>query len=211
MNMTSRERVFHGTIASEHVAQLFDETESMIVSMAAFLGEGWQRGDNLLIVARPAHWALTSGELAARGCPVADAIADGRLVALDAATTMATFMVNGEPDRAKFELTVGAIVERLSAGGACGITIYGEMVDLLAAQGNFTGAEKLEALWNDLSSRCSLRLLCGYSSSHFGDERTAAHLNAICGAHMAMRARPADLLAAWLLANRRSRYHLERQ
>lgn len=199
------------TITSEHVAQLFDETESLIIAIAAYLRDGWTRGDNLLVVARPAHWALISGELAADGCSVSDSIANGRLVALDAATTLSAITVNGEPDPAKFRASVGEIVGRIAGGGATGLTVYGEMVDVLAAQGNFTGAERLEALWNELATGCSFRLLCGYSSAHFGDERTTAHLHAICGAHTAARARRTDLLASWLLANRRSRYHLEQQ
>ena len=207
----SRERVLRGTIASEHVVQLFDETESLVGAVAACLIDGWKRGDNLLVAARPAHWALASAELEARGCPVVDYIASGRLVALDAATTLATFMVDGDPDVDKFHASVGGIVTRLSSDPRTGLTIYGEMVDILASQGNFNGAERLEALWNDLGTRCSFRLLCGYSSAHFGDEATADRLTAICGAHTASGARATDLLATWLLANRRSRYHIEQQ
>jgi hypothetical protein len=206
-----RERVLRGNIASEHVVQLFDETESLVASVVSYLIDGWKRGDNLLVVARPTHWALTSAELEASGYPVVDHIASGKLMALDAATTMATFMVNGDPHPERFRASVGDLVARLSGGGETGVTIYGEMVDILAAQGNFNGAEQLEALWNELGLNCSFRLLCGYSSAGFGDERTAAHLHAICGAHTNVAARESDLLATWLLANRRSKYHIERQ
>ena len=206
-----RERVLHGTVASEHVVQLFDEPESLVACVASHLIDGWKRGDNLLVVARPENWALTSAELDACGYPVTDHIASGKLMALDAATTMATFMVNGDPQRDKFRASVGDLVARLSSDPATGLTIYGEMVDILAAQRNFNGAEQLEALWNDLGVECSFRLLCGYMSAAFGDERDAARLHAICGAHTASAARETDLLATWLLANRRSKYHLERQ
>jgi hypothetical protein len=206
-----RERILRGKIASEHVIQLFDETESLVAAVASYLIDGWRRGDSLLVVARPTHWALTSAELEASGCPVVDYIASGKLMALDAATTMAAFMINGDPHPEKFRASVGELVVRLSGGGKTGVTIYGEMVDILAAQGNFSGAERLEALWNELGLTCSFRLLCGYSSAGFGDEKTTAHLHAICGAHTAMVARETDLLATWLLANRRSKYHIERQ
>jgi hypothetical protein len=206
-----RERVVRGNVASEHVVQLFDETESLVASVTSYLIDGWKRGDNLLVVARAAHWALASAELEARGYPVVDQIASGKLMALDAATTMATFMVNGDPQPDKFRGSVADLVARLTEDPMIGLTIYGEMVDVLAAQGNFNGAEQLEALWNDLGVRYPFRLLCGYSSAGFGDERTASHLHAICGAHTAVGARESDLLATWLLANRRSKYHIERQ
>ena len=204
-----RERVLRGTVRSEHHVHLFDEPDSLVAAVGAFLAAGWARGDNLLVVARPANWALTSSELEALGCPVADATASGRLVVLDAATTLASFMTHGDPQAEAFARTVGELVQRLAAGS--GLTIYGEMVDILVAQNNFSGAQQLEALWNTLSERYSFNLLCGYSSAHFGDERNAKHLHAICDAHTHTAAQPTDLLATWLLANRRSRFHTDPQ
>jgi hypothetical protein len=204
-----RERVLRGTVSSEHLVQLFDEPESRALSVAEFLHEGWQRGDHLLVVARAANWALTVPVLEARGCPVADTIARGRLIVLDAATTMATFMAGGEPDRDRFQTAIGDLVSRLAGESRAGLSVYGEMVDLLVAQGNFAGAGRLEASWNELSQTCSFRLLCGYTAAHFGDESTTGHLHAICGMHGSSSARSTDLLATWLLANRRPRYHLD--
>jgi hypothetical protein len=207
----TRERVLRGDVTSEHVMQLFDETESLVGSVAAYLLDGWKRGDTLVVVARPAHWALVSAELEASGCPVGDYLQNGKLVALDAATTLATFVVNGDPQPEKFRASVADLIARLAGEARTGLTIYGEMVDILAAQGNFAAAEQLEALWNELSTRFSFRLLCGYSSAHFGDEQTTTHLNRICGSHGASGARATDLLATWLLAHRRSRYHIAQQ
>jgi hypothetical protein len=191
--------------------QLFDETESLLGSVAAYLVDAWKRGDTLVVVTRPARWALVAAELRASGCPVSDYLEKGRLVALDAATTLATFMINGDPHPAKFRASAGDLIARLAGEVGTNLTIYGDMVDILASQGNFTAAERLEELWNDLATRHSFRLMCGYSSAHFGDEQTTAHLHRICGAHAASGARTTDLLATWLLAHRRSRYHIAQQ
>jgi hypothetical protein len=206
-----RERIMHGAVSSEHLVQLFDETESLVAAVSTFLFDAWKKGEHLLVVARAANWALTAAELEARGCPVPRLIADGRLIVLDAATTLATFMVHGDPNPEKFRASIGDLVTRVCAESDHGVAAYGEMVDILAAQGHFQGAEQLEALWNELSQTCSFRLLCGYSATHFGDERTDAHLHRICAVHHHASARATDLLSTWLLANRRPKYHLDTQ
>ena len=202
------EHVLRGSVVSEHIVHLFDEPKSLVDTVATYLFDGWRRGDTLLVVARASHWALTSVEFAARECPVDELVAAGRLVVLDAPTTLAAFMVNGEPDREKFQRSVGDVVRRLCCESTAGLTAYGEMVDILAAQGNFIAAEHLEALWNSLSTECSFRLLCGYSSSHFGDERTGKHLDRICDLHTDSGSRTTDLLGSWLLADRLSKFHI---
>jgi hypothetical protein len=202
------ERVLRGSVISEHIVHLFDEPKSLVDTLATYLFEGWRRGDTLLVVARASHWALTSVELTARECPVDELVAAGRLVVLDAPTTLAGFMVNSEPDGEKFQRTVGDVVRRLCSESTAGLTVYGEMVDILAAQGNFIAAEHLETQWNTLSTECSIRLLCGYSSSHFGDERTGKYLDRICQLHTDSGAHQTDLLASWLLADRLSKFHI---
>jgi hypothetical protein len=201
--------VVRGSVASEHLIHLFDETQSLVDTVSTYLFEAWQRGDALLIAIRPGNWALTCNELQARGCPVGALTARGQLVVLDAATTLATFLVDGEPERDRFLDSVGSIVKRVCGDEKpCGLTVYGEMVDILAAQGNFIAAERLEALWNELAAQYSFRLLCGYSSAHFGSERNARHLEALCQQHTGSGAASSDLLASWLLAERRAKFHL---
>jgi hypothetical protein len=203
-----RERVMRGSVVSEHLVHLFDESGSLVNTVATYLLDGWRRGDTLVVIARASNWALTAAELTARDCPVEKLAAAGRLIVFDAPTTLASLMVNGEPDRKKFDELVGALVHRLCRESSAGVTAYGEMVDILAAQGNFIAAEHLETLWNNLSTECSFRLLCGYSSAHFGDARTAQHLDRICAQHTYAGAAEIDLLASRLLAERRSKFHI---
>lgn len=207
MTPLHRERVVRGPIASEHLVQLFDDAESLAETVAEFLYDGWKRDEALLVVAKPANWTRIAPRLDLNGCPVAKAIAGGRLVVLDAATTMATFVVNDRPMRALFFEHIGTLVQRLGTEHPSGVRIYGEMVELLAEQGNLFATEQLEALWNDLGQERSFTLLCGYSSGHFADARMAARLHAICKAHTRVQEKPTDLLGSWLLADRRSRYH----
>ena len=79
-----------------------------------------------------------------------------------------------------------------------------EIVDLLAVQGNFAGAQLLENLWNELHARMPFTLFCGYSSENFGDPLTAGSLRSICRSHSHVRSNPNDLLGSFLL-----RTHIE--
>ena len=203
------EVVVRGQVASAHSVQLFDDSESLAGTVAAFLFDGWRRGEPLLVAARPTHWALISRDLAARGCPIEQTIREERLVVLDAAATLATFVQNGNPLPDRFTETVARVVGDLSARFGTRLRIYGEMVDILAAQGEFAAAHKLEQLWNQLAAAYSFTLLCGYESGHFGDPRSDSILRAICEAHDHATAGPHDLLASWLLAQRQPRLHIQ--
>jgi hypothetical protein len=203
--MTHCERVLHGKVASEHLVQLFDEPETRIEAVAQFLFHGWKLGGPLLVVARASNWALISARLEALGCTVAATVAEGRLVVLDAAITLASFL-RDEPDVALFEEHVGGLVSRLGQTGR--LYAYGEMVDILAEQGRLDSAHALEMLWNDLAVRESFTLLCGYASAHFGDVRDAQALHRICRSHTHVASDPTDLLATWLINDRQSHYQI---
>lgn len=201
--MTHREYELHGG-TSEHHVQLFDEPDSRVEGVANFLYRGWLSGGPLLVVARPLHWTLIQARLQTKGCPVAEITAAGRLVALDAATTLASFLDNS-PNPALFDRHVGTPVSRLSRRGR--LHAYSEMVDILAEQALLRTAHELETLWNELAIRESFTLLCGYASAHFGDPRDADALHRICCAHTDARADSSDLLGTFLLSHRQSRYH----
>jgi hypothetical protein len=185
------------TRVSEHHLQLFDSSKTLAETVSDFLFAGFERGEPLLIVARPYHRHLLAERLGAKGLDVYRQSIANRICMLDAADTLDKFMRQGVPNPAAFEEVVGTIVTRLSNGRR--VCIYGEMVDLLADQGQYKAAHLLEELWNDLGQREYYTLFCGYASGHFGDPRTAKMLGAICGAHSHLHRNSGDLLAEYLL------------
>src|SRR5690242_1486820 len=136
---------------SEHHLQLFDSSKSLAETVAAFLMAGFNRQEPLLIVATPEHRALLTRKLEDAGINVHEALLASRLVVLDAAQTLAKFMRQDLPSAVAFDEVVGSVVARLGNGGR--VCIYGEMVDVLAARGNYKAAHQLEELWNDLGRR----------------------------------------------------------
>jgi hypothetical protein len=127
-------------------------------------------------------------------------VADGRITVLNASATMARFMRRGAPDPELFRETVGTLMRQLAGSAPAGLYVYGEMVDLLAEEGNFHAAEQLEALWNELGTQCAFTLLCGYFAPHFAAPGAGNALDSICRAHSHVRTSAADPLGTWLIA-----------
>ena len=152
----------------------------MADTVAAFLIAGFQRGEPLLIVATPEHRDLLARKLTEAGVNVREATVANRLVMLDAVQCLEKFMRQDMPSGIAFDEVVGSLVARLSNGKR--VRIYGEMVDVLAARGNYQAAQQLEHLWNDLGRRESYTLFCGYASGHFATRRRE-DLAGICASH----------------------------
>ena len=189
----------------EHIVQFFDIPESLGGAVARFVHDGVIAGETALVVARQASVHAIAQALNARGLTLPTLLDGGSLVVRDAATTMRAVMGDREPRAADFDRVLGAFVRKLAADAPRGLRVYGEMVDILAAEGNFYGAEKLEALWNQLGETVPFTLLCGYSSAHFaGTSAGHGHLRSVCDLHSRVHQDRIDVLGNWLLSNAES-------
>jgi PAS domain S-box-containing protein len=124
--------------------------------------------------------------LAARGVDVNGESARDALVMLDARTTLDMFMDDSAPDPARFQANVGRVIEDASKDGTGAkrvVRAYGEMVDVLWAEGNIEAALRLEELWNELAESFEFSLLCAYAMNRFNDAADGEGLRRICEAH----------------------------
>lgn len=192
-----------------HSLQLFDSTNSLADAVARFAGDGLEAGDKVLLVMRPLNWDATAQCLRRRGVHVREALASGRLTVLGAAATLQSFMRCGAVDRELFEATVGTLVRALNSTSGV-LRVYGEMVDLLAAEGDFRAALELETVWNGLMERESFQLFCGYSAVNFGDPRVCEELRLISQAHSHVHTNPVDVLGTFLLQASAAQPHTHR-
>jgi hypothetical protein len=193
-------RLDRPTQSSEHHLQLFDSSKSLAETVCGFLMAGFRRGEAILVVATPEHRELLARKLEEAGLHIREATRANRLVMLDASQTLDKFMRQDMPNPIAFDEVVGTLVGRLSNDRR--VCIYGEMVDVLAAQGKYKAAHTLEELWNALGEREWFTLFCGYASGHFGDPKSAKMLNDICNAHSHLHRKKDDLLAEFLLDQR---------
>jgi PAS domain S-box-containing protein len=171
------------TAQPEHFVQFYESDAFLADSVAAYIGGAIAAGHSAAIIATPEHRGAIIDVLTARGTDTSGAIARGQFVALDAAETLRKFMRDGSPDKGLFRETIGALIAKLTAGGRP-LRAFGEMVALLAADGNRDAAIQLEDLWNELGREHTFGLLCAYRIDQFGGANDSEPFERICGQHM---------------------------
>jgi hypothetical protein len=177
--------------------QLFDAPRSLADTVSRYLADGWHRGDDLLIIAKPRHWQLISEYLEQRGCPVRHGMAGDRVQMIDATDACRRIHRRGLFDHALATTLMTTILRTARRPGRA-LCMYCEVVELLAEEGAFEAAAAVEDICNDMQATFSFRLLCGYLAAHFADGSTTSALRAICGKHTAVQTHSADALGSWL-------------
>jgi signal transduction histidine kinase len=170
-----------------HTAQFYADDTFLLDALSRFIGTALVTGDAAVVIATKAHRDGLIQRLQFCGLEMGRAIEQGRYIALDAAETLATFMVDGSPDAALFTEVIGNVLGLAAAAAASGnpghISAFGEMVALLWEQGNGEAAVRLEQLWNNMSRMYRLSLRCAYPMSGFDREEHGDLFLKICAEH----------------------------
>ena len=131
-------------------------------------------------------------ELQAQRLDIGAVIEHGRYIALDAAETLSAIMVNDLPDPVRFlellgDLIVGAT--EAAKGKHPRVSVFGECVHLLWAQGNAEAAIQMEKLGNKLTKIHDVDIFCGYSVGSIEDEMDENVFQQICAEHSDVHSR----------------------
>ncbi|HEU4939165.1 MAG TPA: MEDS domain-containing protein [Vicinamibacterales bacterium] len=171
---------------AQHMVELFESTETLVDTVSGFLSDGLTQGDDALVVMRLAQWNSVASKLTSRNVSLSNTIATGRLTVLDGTRTLARIMLHGAPCRGLFEEVIGKTVRQICASGIR-VRVYADLVDVLAADGNFHGAHELEKMWSDLTTQEQVTVLCGYSAATFYGPDADDTLKSICRSHTDIR------------------------
>lgn len=154
-----------------HFLQFHDgDGRSLVKNVGQYVLEGFRREESSLIIAAPPHLAAFLVELRRLGANPEKAVADSRLVLLDAERTLGEFMIDGHPDWNRFEKVVRAAMQKVQAGNPTGLRAYGEMVGVLWTAGQYSAAIRLEEFWNKLLQGGGFSLFCSYPIDIFSKE-----------------------------------------
>ncbi len=177
----------------EHFVQFYETDEYFLDSLEPFVITGLLAGDGVILAATGSHLKSLESRLLEGGFDVAGAVASGQYVALNAEDAVAQLMIDGVLSFQRFMGLIGGTVAQ-AAEGRSRVRIFGELVALLWADGDYDSAIQLEKLWNDLSKIHPFSLFCAYPLSGFGNPKLAQPLADLCTAHS--RVMPAESYAA---------------
>ncbi|MDQ1464953.1 MAG: hypothetical protein QOC73_1894 [Actinomycetota bacterium] len=166
-----------------HVVQFYERDSELIDVVATYFVDAIQAGDVAIAVATASHRAALEYQLTVVGVDVAAAQAKGDLLLLDAEQTMNRFLVDGAPDPAAFDMTIGWLIRQASRSGRRPVRVFGEMVALLWETGQINAALELESLWGELGRRLPFTLFCAYSAESVGGDEHVEALNEVCRLH----------------------------
>ncbi|SFU95346.1 EAL domain-containing protein [Halomonas korlensis] len=164
----------------DHVVQFYADATTLPEAVADFLESGARIGERLVVLLTPIHRSALLEQLEARGLNTQAAMASGELVAKDARSLLSAIMRDDMPDKVLFERHLLADIE---AGSPRPTRAFGELVNLLCADGNAEAAVRLEALWHAACQRLPLTLLCSYDLQHFRRPGDKNAFQAICDHH----------------------------
>lgn len=164
-----------------HAVYFYEDDAFLVDNVSRFVTAGLAKQETVIVVATQEHRIDLRARLMAEDVIGLASPADARYVTLDAASTLALFMLDDWPDERLFLKVIGQII----ASSACDtpVRIYGEMVAVLWAQGKHRAAVRLEELWNRLGQQMEFSLLCGYPASTVTDPEVASALAQVCECH----------------------------
>ncbi len=167
---------------TDHFAQFYESDAYLLNSLSAFVSSGLTADEAVIVVATKNHQETLDELLESSGLDVAAARATGQYVTLDAAETVAKFMIDGVPDALRFNQLLRPMLTQASANDRR-VRIFGEMVSLLWAAGKCDEAISVEGFWNRLQQSHAFLLFCGYPLSGFGGQNLAQPLREVCSTH----------------------------
>jgi len=149
-----------------HAVQFYDEENFLIDTVGSFLSAGLAAGERLVVIATRPH--IDAFLLKADPHHLERARDEGRLTLLDGRRTLSQLMVGDMPDPQRFRDWLSAIIDSDPPGSSpARVRAYGEMVDLLARDGNVAAAVRLEELWHAVLQENTFTLLCAYLMNNF--------------------------------------------
>jgi len=171
-----------------HAMQLHDDAETFLDDVAGLFDYALRRGDATCVIATAPVRRGLDERLRTFGWDVGGASGHQRYATVDAADALNRFMRNGLPDPNRLAEIVAELDQyrrTVGEGATPRLTIFGNMAEMLSAEGNTKAMISLERLWDTLTRDLPFLTICGYGTSCFHDGVPDLWSDA-CSAHRAV-------------------------
>ena len=170
----------------EHIAQIYNDRNALAEMVVYYASHGINNKEGVIIAAREENIKLFNHRLKQNYIDIEKYISKGQLIFISAENAKQSIMKDNEPSRENFEYSIGKIIHDLKLKFP-EIRVYGEIVDILAADGNVKAAIALENFWNDLIEKYSFRLFCAYRQRNLKNLSGAdINIETICCQHTSL-------------------------
>jgi hypothetical protein len=166
----------------DHFVQFYKDDQTLVDCVARFFAVGFAQGNVAVMIATKEHRDAIEARLGDLGLDVERLRANGDYAGFDAAEMLSHLIIDGSPDRHRFQALLGTWMDVAVRSGT-GVRAFGEMVALLQEEGNTQAALELEQLWNELGQVREFALFCGYRSEQFAGGSRCQALSDVCQAH----------------------------
>lgn len=170
------------TAMNDHVLQIYEDDETLINTLAAFVKTGIQSGEAVVIVATDEHLKALNQQLTKKGLHVFELILTEQYSPINANRLLSKFMFNDLPDETLFTQLITILLSKVRGRKNRTVRVFGEMVAILNNEGKFQAAIELEKMWNRLREDDRFCLFCAYPKKDLPD----AGLHTVCSQHSIM-------------------------
>ena len=186
---SARPLIRNKTIGHCHEVAFYGGDESFLIRCTRFIGAALANGDAVIAIMTPSHHNRLRQKVESEGCDVAEATQQGRYLAMEPSDLLSIFLVNGQPDAARFLKAGGDLIAtalKAATGKHPRVAVCGECGSLLHGEGKAEAAVELERLWNELAHLYEVDSLCGYPIERFRSEEQGPVFQHICAEHSAV-------------------------
>jgi two-component system, cell cycle response regulator DivK len=181
----------------QHVVRFYDRDDELCQTLAEFVTEGVRRGERIVLLVTPAHWASIRESLVWCDIDFDAVMRDEQIIVVDAASVLSEIVHSGSIDTQRFKSLLDDTLARVQPP----LRLFGEVMSLIAARGQLDAAIEIEELSHALAHGTQSSVLCAYDRLHLGGRPDNAqrvercHDRAIVGTSEVQGGGPLILLA----------------
>lgn len=175
-----------------HEVVFYSDDPQLVDQVSAFIGAALKAGNAAIVIATDSHRDSLIRRFQAYGLDVDADIEQSRYIAVDAAETLSTFLVNGMLVSCRFLESFGSLISTAARAVKvkhARVVVFGEGAHLLWTQGNVQAAIQDEKLCNELTKKYNVDILCGYRLASFQTGIGSHVFEQICLEHSAFYSR----------------------